>query len=115
VRALNSPFMVALLPLAMTLLLQHAPPITFGFMAYQGLWRELGDRVVVPRLTPRGQTKTRAHRLREQRLSGQRMPVEHAVGRLKWWRELRYWRRNADRFDQVGKAIAASQRRRVDR
>lgn len=74
--------------------------------AYQGLWRELGERVVVPHLTPRGTTKTRAQRLREQHLSGQRMPVEHAVGRMKWWRELRYWRRPAERFDIVGKAIA---------
>jgi len=75
--------------------------------AYQGLWHELGDRVVVPRLTTRGTTKTRAQRRLEQRLSGQRMPVEHAVGPMKWWRELRYWRRSADRFDVVGKAIAA--------
>ena len=28
--------------------------------AYQGLWRELGDRVVVPRLTKRGATKAAA-------------------------------------------------------
>lgn len=74
--------------------------------AYQGLHRELGDRVVVPRLTRRGHTKTDAQRDLEQRLSGERMPVEHAIGRMKWWRELRYWRRAPDRLDTVGKAIA---------
>lgn len=74
--------------------------------AYQGLHRELGERVVVPRLTRRGQPKTDEQRRHEQRLSGQRMPVEHAIGRMKWWRELRYWRRPTDRFDTVGKAIA---------
>jgi len=73
--------------------------------AYQGLWRELGARVVVPRLTRHGAVKTPAQKLLEQQLSGQRMPVERAI-RMKWWRELRYWRRPAERFDTVGKAIA---------
>jgi hypothetical protein len=74
--------------------------------AYQGLWRELGDRVVVPHLTKRGQTKTPAQKRREQHLSAQRMPVEHAVGRMKTWRALRYWRRPRDRFARGGRAIA---------
>ncbi len=52
--------------------------------AYLGFWRQLGERVVVPHLTPRGATKTRAQRQREQQLSGERMPVEHAIGRMKW-------------------------------
>jgi hypothetical protein len=38
-------------------------------------------------------------------LSSMRMPVEHAIGRLKWWKTLRYWRRYPDQFDQTGKAI----------
>ncbi len=25
-------------------------------------------------------------------LSSIRMPVEHAIGRMKWWRAFRYWR-----------------------
>jgi hypothetical protein len=74
--------------------------------AYQGLWRELGDRVVVPYLTTRGQTKTAAQKRHEQRLSAQRMPVEHAVGRMKNWRALRYWRRPRDRFQRTGRAVA---------
>jgi len=74
--------------------------------AYQGLWRELGDRVVVPHLTKRGQTKTAAQKRVEQRLSAQRMPVEHAVGHMKNWRALRYWRRPRDRFARGGTAIA---------
>jgi hypothetical protein len=74
--------------------------------AYQGLWRELGDRVVVPHLTKRGQTKTLEQKRREQQLSAQRMPVEHAVGRMKNWRALRYRRRPRDRFPRGGRAIA---------
>jgi hypothetical protein len=60
--------------------------------AYQGLWRWLGDHVIVPRLTKRAATKTSEQKLREHRFSGQRMPVEHGIGRMKWWRELHYWR-----------------------
>ena len=49
--------------------------------AYRGMWRELGERVVVPQLTPKGTTKTAAQRERE--LSRQRMPVVHTHGGMK--------------------------------
>lgn len=39
-------------------------------------------------------------------LSSLRMPVEHAVGRMKWWRALRYWRNAVHRFGPTGKAVA---------
>ena len=35
------------------------------------------------------------------------MPVEHAIGRMKWWRALRYWRNDMTRFGPTGKAVAA--------
>jgi hypothetical protein len=34
-----------------------------------------------------------------------RMPVEHAIGRLKWWRALAYWLRPTASFDRTAKAI----------
>jgi len=33
------------------------------------------------------------------------MPVEHAIGRMKWWHALSYWRRPIAAFDQTSKAI----------
>lgn len=75
--------------------------------SYQGLRTELGEeRVQVPRLRRRGHPKPQAQRHLEHAMSAQRMPVEHAVGRMKWWRQLRYWRRPPERFDRAGKAIA---------
>ncbi|HVF74190.1 MAG TPA: hypothetical protein VM938_04015, partial [Acidimicrobiales bacterium] len=47
---------------------------------------------------------TRATRDTEHALA--RMPVEHAIGRMKWWRVMRDWRRPVDRFDRTGKAVA---------
>jgi hypothetical protein len=46
------------------------------------------------------------NRLYNRVVSSMRMPVEHAIGRLKWWRAMTQWRRPADRFDHGGRAIA---------
>lgn len=34
-----------------------------------------------------------------------RMPIEHAVGRMTWWRATRHWRNAMGRFGPTGKAI----------
>lgn len=81
--------------------------IVLADKGYQGLRTELGeDRARVPRFRRRGQDKPAAQRAAEHAMSAERMPVEHAIGRMKWWRQLAYWRRPADRFDRTGKAIA---------
>ena len=75
--------------------------------SYQGLRTELGEqRVHVPRLRRRHQPKPPAQRDLEHAMSAAPMPVEHAVGSMKWWRQLRYWRRPEEAFDRAGKAIA---------
>lgn len=74
--------------------------------AYRGLVAELGDRVAVPRLKPRGQPRSQEHKRLDKQLSAARMPVEHALGRMKWWRALQYWRRPPHRFAVTGRAIA---------
>jgi hypothetical protein len=74
---------------------------------YTGLDRDLGpERVVVPaKATPRRPLDD-GDRAYNHDLAVLRMPVEHAIGRMKWWRALREWRRAADRFDRAGKAVA---------
>jgi hypothetical protein len=75
--------------------------------AYVGLRVDLGpERALTPWVKPRGGVLSVEDRDANHLLSSLRMPVEHAVGRMKWWRALRYWRRPADRFGLGGKAIA---------
>ena len=75
--------------------------------AYQGLRHDLGDeRCRIPRYKNRNRPKTQAQRDLEHAWSSERMPVEHAIGRMKWWRTLRYWRAAPDRFGPTGRAIA---------
>ena len=75
--------------------------------AYVGLRHDIDpDGVLTPWVKPRGGTLSVEDRDANHQLSSLRMPVEHAIGRMKWWRALRYWRRPADRFDRGGKAIA---------
>jgi hypothetical protein len=74
--------------------------------AYRGLHHELGDRAQVPLLKTRRQPRTDQEKTRDRRLSTQRMPIEHAIGRMKWWRALHYWRRPIAALSRTGKAIA---------
>jgi hypothetical protein len=75
--------------------------------AYVGLRHDIDpDGLLTPWVKPRGGVLSDNDRDANHLLSSLRMPVEHAVGRMKWWRALRYWRRPADRFQQGGKAIA---------
>lgn len=74
---------------------------------YQGLRRDLGDeRVLTPWMKPRGAALSDLDRDANHMLSSLRMPVEHAVGRMKWWKTMRHWRASTDRFNLTGKAIA---------
>ena len=75
--------------------------------AYVGLKHDIDpDGVLTPWVKPRGGVLSDEDRDANHLLSSLRMPVEHAVGRMKWWRALRYWRRPADRFQRGGKAVA---------
>ena len=76
--------------------------------AYVGLRADLGPgRALTPWVRPRGGVLSVEDRDANHLLSSLRMPVEHAVGRMKWWRALRYWRARVERFGPTGKAIAA--------
>jgi transposase-like protein len=75
--------------------------------AYVGLHHDMDpDGYLAPWIKPRGGELTIDDRDANRMLSSLRMPVEHSIGRLKWWRALRYWRRPTDRFPRGGKAIA---------
>lgn len=91
--------------LAILALLVAAGILVLVDKGYPGLDKELGSNVITPYRKPRGkQLSKQAHRF-NQAQSSMRMPVEHAIGRMKWWRALTYWRRNPHAFDQTGKAI----------
>lgn len=77
-----------------------------GDKAYQGLVSDIGWNAVTGTLKPKGKPRSMENRLYNRILSSMRMPVEHAIGRLKWWRAMTHWRRPADRFDHGGRAIA---------
>lgn len=75
--------------------------------AYVGLKHDIDpDRSITPEVKPRGGVLDDLARMVNRDLSSLRMPVEHAVGRMKWWRALRYWRNAPERFGPTGKAIA---------
>ena len=73
---------------------------------YIGLHHDVGVNAVCSIPKPPGKDRSFEARLYNRVLSSMRMPVEHAIGRLKWWRVMRHWRRPADRFDRGGRAIA---------
>lgn len=78
-----------------------------GDKAYGGLVHDIDpDRVVTPEKKPRGGELDELARMMNRDLSSLRMPVEHAIGRMKWWRAMRYWRCALERFGPTGKAIA---------
>ncbi len=73
---------------------------------YPTLSRDLGDQgVITPAYKNRYHDITDTDRMFNRALSSLRMPVEHAIGRMKWWRALHYWRRPAAAFDRTSKAI----------
>jgi hypothetical protein len=75
--------------------------------AYGGLKYDIDpEGLLTPWVKWRGGVLSDEDRDANHLLSSLRMPVEHAIGRMKWWRAMRYWRRPADRFQRGGKAIA---------
>lgn len=88
---------------ALLLALVASGALIVADQGYRGLRRELGRRVWVPDIKPRGGVRP----ARDTDHALMRMPVEHAIGRMKWWRVMRDWRRPIDRFDRTGKAVAA--------
>jgi hypothetical protein len=72
---------------------------------YQTLWKDLGAGAVTPVCKNRHHDLTEEDHRRNRGLSSIRMPVEHACGRMKWWRTLQYWRRPVASFDRTVKAI----------
>ena len=77
-----------------------------GDKGYTGLHHDLGVNAVCSIPKPPGKDRSFEARLYNRVLSSMRMPVEHAIGRLKWWRVMHHWRRAVDRFDRGGRAIA---------
>jgi len=74
---------------------------------YVGLKYDIDpEGVLTPWVKPRGGELSVEDRDANHMLSSLRMPVEHAIGRIKWWRAMRYWRRPADRFDTGSNADA---------
>lgn len=77
-----------------------------GDKAYESLTNDLGPMAVTGTKKPRGRARSMENRLYNRVVSSMRMPVEHAIGRLKWWRAMTQWRRPAHRYDHGGRAIA---------
>lgn len=73
---------------------------------YPTLWKDLShDGVITPVYANKHHGISQADRVSNRALSAMRMPVEHAIGRMKWWRALHYWRRPTAAFDRTTKAI----------
>jgi hypothetical protein len=73
---------------------------------YRGLPKDLGDEAIVPIDKPRRRPRDEFDVMWNTEHSRLRIPVEHAIGRMKWWRAMREWRRPVDRFDRGGRAVA---------
>lgn len=92
--------------LAALSLVTAAGVLVLGDKAYQSLTDDIGWLAVTGTKKPRNKQRSMENRLWNRVLSSMRMPVEHAIGRLKWWKAMHYWRRPSDRFDTSGRAIA---------
>jgi transposase-like protein len=73
--------------------------------AYRGLPADLGDGALVPIMKPRRRAFDPADAMWNKEHSRLRVPVEHAIGRMKWWRAMHEWRRPVEHFDRGGKAV----------
>ena len=92
--------------MAMLTVMISAGVVVLADRGYQTLWKDLGaDSVITPVYKTRYRPLTDHERLFNRQLSSRRMPVEHAIGRMKWWHALRYWTRPAQAFDRTSKAI----------
>jgi len=103
---------IAMLRAQTGLMMTLAAAVTAGAViladrGYPTLWKDLGDQgVITPVYANKHHPQISGHdRIFNRALSGMRMPVEHAAGRMRWWRALTYWRRPTAAFDRTAKAI----------
>ena len=76
---------------------------------YQGLTREHPDHVAAPPLTPHGDAALARHReWKDERTeqSSQRIPVEHAISKAKWWHVLQRFTGRREPLPETITAIA---------
>lgn len=84
-----------------------AGTVVLADRGYPTLTRDLGvDGAITPVYANKHHPDLpQADREDNRRLSSRRMPVEHAIGRMKWWRALTYWRRPVPAFARTIRAI----------
>jgi hypothetical protein len=83
-----------------------AGTVVLADRGYPTLWKDLGNEgVITPVYANKHHPISGIDHMFNRALSSMRMPVEHAIGRLKWWKALHYWRRPAAAFDRTTKAI----------
>jgi len=83
-----------------------AGAVVIADRGYPTLTRDLGaDGAITPVYANKHHPIADIDRRFNRALSSMRMPVEHATGRMKWWRALHYWRRPVPAFTHTAKAI----------
>lgn len=88
-------------------LLTAASVLVLADSGYRGLRNDIGNRALLPWRKPNGSDLPEGDRIANRALSSVRIAVEHAIGRMKWWRTMHYWRRPANKFGDTAKAVAA--------
>lgn len=92
--------------LAMLAVAVTAGAVVLADRGYQTLWKDLGtERVETPIYRTRYRALTNDEVRYNRELSSRRMPVEHAIGAMKWWHALDYWRRPAAAFARTSQAV----------
>jgi len=93
--------LMAMLSVAVT-----AGAVVLADRGYRTLYKDLGaDGVITPIYKNHNQPLSDEARRFNRGLSSRRIRVEHAIGAMKWWHTLDYWRRPAEAFDRTAKAI----------
>lgn len=83
-----------------------AGTVVLADRGYPTLTRDLGeDGAITPVYADRYHSISDYDRIFNRALSSMRMPVEHAIGRMKWWRVLSYWRRPVPAFARTIRAV----------
>jgi len=84
-----------------------AGTVVMADRGYPTLTRDLGeDGAITPVYANRYRPVSEDDQDFNRKLSSERMPVEHAIGRMKWWRALHYWRRPVPAFARTIRAVA---------
>ena len=93
--------LMAMLAVAVT-----AGAVVLADRGYRTLYKDLGvDGVTTPIYKNHNEPLTSEARRFNRDLSSRRIYVEHAIGAMKWWHTLDYWRRPTQAFDRTAKAI----------